>query len=264
MPDHEAAALFPINDADLKRLTKSIEQFGLQIPVALYEDRVLDGRCRIKACVKLGLPVLVVRFGDDDLNGLSPKQWVLHRNRTVTDGRRMTDAEYALIVASVYGPHASEQARERQKGGVKLDSEIRGPTNEVLGTLFNISPNLMKQALTVFKSGDTALIEMVKNKKLSLSKAAEISPLPEAKKKAALQNLRGPAPLTSTEDARNAFKRAVTTLVNAEKRIQEITESEHFSARNRMAIQPSLAKLRDAVSELEKSQNEKASAASEA
>ena len=257
LPHHEAATLFPIKQSDIDRLKRSIWQFGQQIPAVLYDDEVLDGRCRIDACVALELPVLAVRFSESDLNGLTPKQWVLHRNRSATDGRRMTDTEYALIIAAVYGPEASEQALQRKQGGVAVVGELRGETSEMLGTIFNLSSNLMKQALKVFNSGDADLLQMVKDKKLSLSKAAEILKLPKAKRKAAMKNPKAPAPLTSSKDAIKAFKRGIKSLEKAEKRIAEIAKCEHFCADTRAAIEPTLASLQIAISQLRESQTEK-------
>lgn len=251
LADHEAAALFSIKDSDIDRLKKSISQFGQQIPVVLLDGKVFDGRCRIRACVELDLPVLAVRFSESDLSGLTPRQWVLHRNRSATDGRRMTDTEYALIVATVYGPEASEQALQRKQGGVAVEGELRGETSEVLGAIFNLSPNLMRQALKVFNSGDTELLQMVNEKKLSLSKAAEILKLTKAQRKAALDNPQAPLPVTSPKKALAKYKSAVKSLRKVYEQVNDIARSKHFSAETRKSIEPILAQVRDAILVLE-------------
>ncbi|MDX1964980.1 MAG: hypothetical protein SFX18_17665 [Pirellulales bacterium] len=258
LPEHAAAALFPIYEVDVKRLTLSIQQFEQQVPIVLYEGKVLDGRCRIRACVSLNLPVLAVQFADCDLNGFSPKQWVLHRNRTATDGRRMTDVEYALIVATVYGAEASEQASLRMKGGVAIDDVLRGPANELLAMAFNLSPSLMKQAMKISKAGEPELIELVKTKKLSLSKADEILKLPKAQRKAAMNDPKRPLPLASAEQALKALKITLKLLDKTEKRILEITGSKHFNAVKQIDLELSLKKLRDAISGLQPAQTENA------
>lgn len=254
---HDAAMIFSIKDTDVERLKISLNQFGQQIPVVLYEDKVLDGRCRIRSCVELGMPVKAIRFDTSDLNGLAPKQWVLHRNRTATDGRRITDTEYALLVAAVYGPEASEQALRRKQGGVAVEGSLSGEASELLGATFNLSSNLMKQALKVFNSGDADLLQMVKDKKLSLSKAVECLKLTKAQQRVMKENPKGPAPLTSSRDALKAFTREIKSLEKAEKRITEIAKSKHFSAVTRGAIKPTLAALGEAISQLRESPVEK-------
>lgn len=254
LPIHEAAKLFPIQESDFARLKKSINQFGQQIPVVLYEDMVLDGRCRTKACIELRKSVRVVRFSESDFDGIPLKQWVLSRNRSVTDGRRMTDAQYALIVATAYGREESELARLRQMGGLKLDGALCGETSKILGATFDISSNLMKQALKLLKSGDEELLELVRNKGLSISRAAEISSLPETERKAALKNPRQPLPPSSPDAAIKAFRRALKSLETAFNRTRDVTECEHFGADLRSVIQPSLKSLQDAICQLQETQ----------
>lgn len=244
---HEAATIFSINPADVRRLQNSIEEFEQQVPVVIYEDKVLDGRCRIRACVAIDRPVLAVRFCESDLNGLTPQQWVLHRNRSATDGRRMTDAEFALIVASVYGPQACENALIRKKGGVKVEGELRGEASKALGTTFNVSPNLMKQALKIMKNGDAELVQLVKDKKISLSRATELLNITASERRKAMKDPTAPLPLASADKALAAYKSAIKSLKKFQKRINEITRSKHFSAETRTAIAPSLAQLHDAV-----------------
>lgn len=252
LPVHETAALFSINEDDVTRLTDSIEQLGQQNPIVIHDGKVLDGRLRIKSGIRLNIPVLAVRVSQADLAGLSPEQWILHRNRTATDGRRMSDVEFALIVAAVYGDDAIQQALLRKKGGVPVDDTSRGQAHEHLSRVFTLSANLMKQALKLSKSGDTELIDMVKHKQLSFSKAEQILKLPQAQRKAAMNNLEAPLPLTCPSQAFNVFKVAVKSLEKTEKRLQEIAGSELFVASTRTGIQRSLAKLRDVISGLQK------------
>jgi hypothetical protein len=251
LPAHEAAMIFAINQADIDRLKRSISQFGQQIPAVIYEGKVLDGRCRIRACVDLDLPVSAIRIADSDLNGLTPQQWVLHRNRSATDGRRISDGVYAMIVASVYGPKESEKALIRKKGGIPVEGEVRGEASEILGTTFNVSANLMKQALKVVKGGDANLIQLVKDKQVSLSRASELLKLPVVERKKVMNDPKAPLPMTSPDKALSEYKSAVKSLKKFYKRVNDISRSRHFDAQTRKTIEPTLALVRDAIAALE-------------
>jgi hypothetical protein len=50
---HEAANLFPIlHGAEFTSLVQDIRDNGLQNPVVLLDDKVLDGRNRLRACAR--------------------------------------------------------------------------------------------------------------------------------------------------------------------------------------------------------------------
>ena len=53
---HELAALIPEMSADeFRGLCDDIRTNGLIEPIVLYEDRVLDGRHRYRACIETGI-----------------------------------------------------------------------------------------------------------------------------------------------------------------------------------------------------------------
>lgn len=57
-PDaHPIAELFPsiLCEAGMARLTLDIARNGLKNPIIIYESMVLDGRCRLRACVMAGV-----------------------------------------------------------------------------------------------------------------------------------------------------------------------------------------------------------------
>ena len=76
-------------DADrLKGLAASIEESGLQQPLLCVRDgsgyRLLDGECRLRACIQLGwseIPILLLEAGITDADGLV-RQLVCNLQRT--------------------------------------------------------------------------------------------------------------------------------------------------------------------------------------
>lgn len=109
--DHPLASAFPLMaDEDLDLLAEDIRAHGLQEPGTLYEGKILDGRCRTRACRRAGVPM---RYRDL-APGVDPVAFVVSRNflrREIHDkGQR------AAIALALEGQYADE-ARERQLAG---------------------------------------------------------------------------------------------------------------------------------------------------
>src|SRR5215471_5567565 len=73
---HELAREVPaMPSAELRELAKDIKANGLQVPIVLYEGKILDGRHRYHACVTEGIEPVFVDFEGDD-----PFDFVLSMN----------------------------------------------------------------------------------------------------------------------------------------------------------------------------------------
>ena len=94
MEFHEYANLFPMmGEAELDQLAESIRQHGQQFPVVIYEGKILDGRNRYRACVKLGREPETV-----DYAGADPLAFAVACN---LDRRHLSDSQRALIGAEL-------------------------------------------------------------------------------------------------------------------------------------------------------------------
>jgi ParB-like chromosome segregation protein Spo0J len=61
---HALAKLFPpMRPYEYEELKADIARNGLQVPIVLYEERILDGRNRYLACKELGILLELPRFG---------------------------------------------------------------------------------------------------------------------------------------------------------------------------------------------------------
>jgi ParB-like chromosome segregation protein Spo0J len=108
--DHPLAELLPsFDEARFNELCHSIKDYGLDYPVTLYQEKILDGRHRYRACLKVGVEPRFEAFtGDDD----SALQLVIRRNIR----RDMTPSQRAIFVAKAMSVF-EDQARERQREG---------------------------------------------------------------------------------------------------------------------------------------------------
>ena len=65
--DHEIASLFPLlSDIELRELAKNIRDMGLLVPIVLYENKILDGRNRYRACEIAGVTPKYIEWGGTD------------------------------------------------------------------------------------------------------------------------------------------------------------------------------------------------------
>ncbi len=89
---HDAAKIYPVMPGDeLKELAEDIQANGLQNRIALFENKVLDGRNRLLACRLVNVEP---EFYDWQPEGRSPLTWVLSQN---TRRRHLTQGQKAFV-----------------------------------------------------------------------------------------------------------------------------------------------------------------------
>lgn len=92
--DHELANLFPLmNDAEIQNLANDIQQNGLRNPIVLFENKILDGRNRYRACLKNNIEIKTINYsGTNALNDVI--SWNLHR-------RHLNESQRAMIAVKL-------------------------------------------------------------------------------------------------------------------------------------------------------------------
>ena len=65
--NHPFADIFPpMAESELAELIEDIKAKGLQIPIVLYEGKILDGLNRYQACLKAGVKPKFSHYDGDD------------------------------------------------------------------------------------------------------------------------------------------------------------------------------------------------------
>ena len=148
---HPIADLFPMMEgAAFDDLVASIREHGLLSPIALVDDKILDGRNRYRACLEADVAPLFEIMDCDD-----PEKWVafveaqnLHR-RHLTNGQR----------AAIAGRLVSSKVMSTEKAAIAM----------------NVPPRAAAKAAVVHRHGNADVIEMMERGKLSIDKAHRIA-----------------------------------------------------------------------------------------
>ena len=148
---HPYAMILPaIEGEEFDALVEDIAMYGLNQPITLLDDLILDGRNRALACEKAGVaPHYVLYTGED------PLAFVLSQNikrRHLDESQRSGIAAKVLQICKVSQPKAAE--------------------------LLNVSPRSVASALKVREKAAPEVFEAVMTGKVAVSRAAEIADLP--------------------------------------------------------------------------------------
>ena len=119
MKAHRAASLFPMfNDEEMNDLVEDIKVRGLIHPIILFEDMILDGRNRWRACRIAKVEPRTETLKECD----SPTAYVISANLK----RRHLNALQKALVAAKSVPFFEEEAAKRQRTGKSSDGVAGG------------------------------------------------------------------------------------------------------------------------------------------
>jgi site-specific DNA-methyltransferase (adenine-specific) len=106
---HPVAALFPmLPEAELNDLALDIKANGLQQPIVMQADTLLDGRNRLAACERAGVKPTFTEYKGD-----SPVAFIIGVNLH----RRHLDQGQKIALGIEIEPHFADEARKRQAHG---------------------------------------------------------------------------------------------------------------------------------------------------
>ncbi len=165
---HVASDLFPMmSGEEYKALKEDIAEHGLLEPIWVYENQIVDGRNRYRACLELGIEPEVREWSGDG----SLTEFVISMN---LKRRHLTNSQKAMIAVDVEKLLAKE-ARERQsthkKGDVYLSQKIeQGKSAEQAAQLVGTNRQYVSDAKKLVERAPD-LAENVKNGEMSMTEA---------------------------------------------------------------------------------------------
>ena len=162
MKFHPYSLLFPVaDDRTLDNLADDIAENGLMEPITLYEDKILDGRCRYLACKLAGIEPVFRKYTGDE-----PLEFVFSRNYY---RQHLNETQRAILGRAVY-----EKSRNCAIDKVTLDK---------VAAQVNVSKRQI-QKTKYFELASDTIQAKAKSGGLSLHRVAEI-----VKQSAALTNI---------------------------------------------------------------------------
>lgn len=153
MAFHPLAETFPLmKGAELNALADDIKRSGQRDDIVLYENQILDGRCRYLACKAAGIEARFVAFTGND-----PVAYVLSKNLP----RRHLTASQRAIAAATLLPLYEAEAKKRMLAGradpparlpeggptpAPAAAETPGEAREKVGKMVGVSPKYISDA----------------------------------------------------------------------------------------------------------------------
>jgi hypothetical protein len=181
LENHPLATLFPpLDDAEFEALKEDIREHGLREPITVFENKILDGTHRYKACLAVGV---APRFRDYD--GGSPLAFVLGMNLR---RRHLTTTQRALVAARVMPEFEAEARANMSRGGQGLADLPPAHSRDRAAAVVGVSSRLVGSAAQILDRGVPELVTAVERDQV----AAAIAGL-RAKQQANLVS-RGPSP----------------------------------------------------------------------
>ncbi len=174
---HEAANLFPMmSDEEAVGLMEDIKEHGQKYAVELYEGKVLDGRNRYLACLKLGIECevhdITIDVDDPVVHVLSVN---LHR-------RNLPKSKMSLI--AVAGLELQKKlAKERQGRRTDLKTEnipedvpecSQGEARDIVGKAAGVSGRTIADAAKVKREAAPELLKAVDADRLGVTTAVKL------------------------------------------------------------------------------------------
>lgn len=190
---HEVANIFPMmTDEEFNELVLSINNNAQREPIILHEGKIIDGRNRYNACLKLDIEPWV-----KDWDGVgSLLEYVKDKN---LNRRQLTQSQKAMVGARMiplWEKYGSE-AKARMFAGKKVtDPEQKTGqgralrTNEYVGEVIGANKTYVADARRVINIGSDELVNSVDSGEISLNVANNIVKLPKEQQVTALDEYR--------------------------------------------------------------------------
>jgi hypothetical protein len=174
-----------VSEDDIKHLKESVQTIGLQHPIVLFEDKILDGRCRYKACLQLSQEYKF-KFEDKHFvqyTGADPLEFVMSM---YVDNRQQNESQRALVAATLVNTKFGYN--QYKKGEI---------TQENAAKMAKVSLAQIKIAQEVLKRACPELIKAVREGRRRLGYANSLigttkSPVSKEQQKEELEKPRQP------------------------------------------------------------------------
>lgn len=158
---HPIADIFPlILGKEFVDLKTDIKEKGLIEPIWIYEDKILDGRNRFRACQEVGAEIKTREYVGGD-----PVGFVISLNLA---RRHLSESQRASVAARLANMTREDTLIQNRSANLRNDMVSQSKAAEML----NVSPRSVTTAKKVHEEGIPELVEKVDSGEISVSAAA--------------------------------------------------------------------------------------------
>lgn len=152
---HPLANLFPrLSEREFEALKEDIKKNGQQVPILLYQGKILDGEARSKACDDLGIEPITEEYkGDDPLGRLLS----LNVRR-----RHLNESQRAMIAARLANMRQGERTDKPSANVQKVSQKEAAEMLHVSVRLVGYAKDVMEKAPERVKEIDEGLATISK------------------------------------------------------------------------------------------------------
>ena len=226
---HELSVAWPaMSDSDFQALEDSITNIGVQMPIVIFEGKVIDGWNRYRAATALGMDCPSIPFDES----IDPVEFV----KAMNDARRhITGSQRAIAIVAL---HAWRPVG-KPKANVEVTSTL---SQQAMADEAGVSKKTIQHAQAAQKAG---LSDKVKSGEMTVEQAANVAkgkpakPAPKSKPEPAATaaevepEAEAPPEYTELDAARDQITELQSELVVA--RMGDIPEDQKTQAAERIA-----------------------------
>jgi DNA modification methylase len=158
---HPFAELFPpMPDDQYQALKADIAENGQSEDIIIWQDKLIDGRHRLRACLELGIQPDTAELDDASDPYIYVISHNLHRRHLSTSQRSMVAAKLATL----------------KKGGDRKSEDFKGQictSIDEAALQLNVSPRSVKTAKQVIEHGSKAIVDAVESGEITVFQAQE-------------------------------------------------------------------------------------------
>lgn len=170
---HPLADLFPLMEGEeFDRLVQDIREHGLRFPIIQYENSILDGRNRYRACIQGGVATRFETFVGDD-----PLRYVMSSN---LHRRHMDESQRSMVAQKVENMKRG-QPQENKDANLHI-------SRADAAKLLNVSIRQIASAKVVRDKAVPEIVSRVERGNMAVALAEKVAAMPpEIQKVVALQ-----------------------------------------------------------------------------
>ena len=169
MKFNQIADLFPLIEGnEFELLCEDIQKEGLNHPIILLDEEILDGRNRYRACIEVDIEPRYEQFKGDD-----PLAFVLSEN---LHRRHLTASQRAALAAEIANMTQSDAGKQYGRGQDSSGNFTEAISNTKASGLFQVGEKYIREAKAIKRDAPERFEELKRGEKTIQQIKRELAP----------------------------------------------------------------------------------------